>query len=106
MVDTRPVVDPSGRAAFIEFFATFQAMAAKQAMDNKKTDDGTRLILVYAKKRKLRSAEGTKHKSVDSKEPTDQRLSVPRENARELDEAIVGVVDASSSRDAESSSHT
>ncbi|KZT65118.1 hypothetical protein DAEQUDRAFT_731852 [Daedalea quercina L-15889] len=46
---SRPVVDPSGRGAFIEFATTFQATAAKEALAKTKFNNKNTLILVYAK---------------------------------------------------------
>ena len=78
------MVDPSGRAAFIEFLTTFQAMAAKQAMDQKKINDETRLILVYAKKR---YHEGTEHRLGDNRKT--RRLGEPGDEASEAASAVI-----------------
>ena len=96
MAVRRPVVDPSGRAVFIEFFMTFQAMAAKREMDKKKINDETRLILVYAKKRRPKDTE---HRPASGKESAAPRLGVPSKDSKVAGD-VTSAEDASSSGDA------
>lgn len=78
--DSRPVVDPSGRAAFIEFFTTFQATAAKQAMDQKAINNNTRLTLVYAKRPPLKGPR----RLANGKAPSPPPLSFPSDKSSEV----------------------
>ncbi|KAI0724792.1 hypothetical protein C8Q72DRAFT_889550 [Fomitopsis betulina] len=77
---SRPVVDPSGRAAFIEFFTTFQATAAKQAMDQKAINNNTRLTLVYAKRPPLKGPR----RLANGKAPSPPPLSFPSDKSSEV----------------------